>query len=173
MTRTLLLLLFVLLTLAGFEKARAAYIVLNWSASASTNVAGYNVYYGTNSGNYPYKINVGSSTSVTISNLPPGITYYLSATAYDALGNESAFSSEISYLLPGVVTMAPRVNPGSPAVLRFPVAPGHWYEVQATTNLQTWTSLWQSGVMTSNVWMQFSDSGAASFTSRYYRLVMH
>ena len=166
-------LLIVLLMIACFENAHAANIMLNWNASASTNVVGYNVYYGTSSGNYPYKINVGNTTTITISNLSAGVTYYLTATAYDANGNESAYSGEISYLISGILTMTPGTSPGSPALIRFPVEPGHWYEVQATTNLQSWSSIWQSGVMASNVWTQFTDPSAGSFASRFYRLVIH
>lgn len=163
----------VLLMIAGVAKTHAGNIILNWDASASTNAAGYNVYYGTNSGNYPYKINVGNATTITISNLSAGVTYYLAATAYDASGSESAYSSEISYLVSGILTMTPGTSPGSPALIQFPVEPGHWYEVQATTNLQNWSSIWQSGVMASNVWTQFTDPDTGSFASRFYRLVIH
>jgi hypothetical protein len=170
-------LLFVALLFAAAGKACADSIVLNWNASTSANVAGYNVYYGTNSGNYIYKLDAGNSTSTTISNLSCGVTYYFAATAYDGNGDESGLCPEVSFVVPGILCIAQGSSAGgstgNPATLTFPVAPGHWYEVQATTDLQNWTSIWQSDVMVSNVWTQFTDPAAASFASRFYRLVAH
>jgi len=162
-----------LLSLASLEKAHAQSLILDWNASTSSDAAGYNVYYGTNSGNYPYKINAGNSTTVTISNLAAGVTYYFVATAYDASGDESAYSAEVSFIVPGILTMTPGANPGSPALIQFPVEPGHWYEVQATTDLQNWSTIWQTDVAVSNIWTQFTDPNAGSYSSRFYRLVMH
>jgi len=58
--------------LAMLEKSNASNVILNWNPSVSRNVTGYDVYYGTTSGNYPYKVNAGNATAVTISNLIPG-----------------------------------------------------------------------------------------------------
>jgi len=165
------LLLVVFISIAALEKAHSQNVILNWNASASSAVIGYNVYYGTNSGNYPYKINAGNVMSATVSNLIPGLTYYFAATAYDAYGDESGYSPEVSYIVPGLITIGSGAS--GTATLQFPVAPGHWYEVQATTDLQTWISIWQSDVMASNYWMQFVDPNASSFPARFYRLVLH
>lgn len=166
--------------LAGFVCASAASVVLDWSASSSASVAGYNVYYGTTSGNYPNKVDAGNATTVAISNLNAGATYYFAATAYDTNGNESAYSAEVSFIVPGILTMSPGTTPqtlglnqGNLPMIQFPVAPGHWYEVQATTDLETWTSIWQTSVAVANVWIQFTDPDAGSFNSRFYRLVLH
>jgi fibronectin type 3 domain-containing protein len=63
-------------------------------------VAGYRVYWGTSSGSYSQShgagINTGSATSYTVTGLTVGRTYYFAVTAYDAVGNESAFSGEAS-----------------------------------------------------------------------------
>lgn len=166
--------LFVLfLCLVGLEKANSQSINLSWDASATPSVTGYNVYYGTNSGNYSYKVNVGNSTTCTLSNLTAGVTYYFAATAYDANGDESVYSGQVTFVLACVLSMVQGVTPGSPVVLQFPVEPGHWYEVQATSDFQNWTSIFQSDVVTTNYWMQFTDPNAGSFNSRYYRLVLH
>jgi len=162
----------VLLSLAGLERASASSLTMSWSASASPSVTGYDVYYGTNSGNYPYVINAGDALSVTISNLTPGVTYYFAATAYDANGDQSAFSGEISFIIPGILTLSPSAAPGNPALLQFPVAPGQSYDVQASTDLINWSTIWQSGVMASNCWTQFTDPNAGQFPSRFYRLVL-
>jgi hypothetical protein len=159
--------------LAGLEKAHADNLMLEWSPSDSPAVAGYDVYYGTNSGNYPYMIDAGNATSLTVSNLTPGVTYYFNATAYDAAGDQSGYSGEVSFLVPGILTVTPGATPGSPSLIQFPVAPGHWYEVQASTDLQNWSTIWQTDVMTSNVWTQFTDPDSASYASRFYRLVLN
>ena len=158
---------------AGLDRAAAGSVMLNWNASSSPGVAGYNVYYGTTNGAFTGKIAVGSMTNATLSNLCAGVTYYFTTTAVGTNADESAFSNVASFIIPGVLTMSRGANPGTPAVIRFPVAPGHWYEVQATTDLTSWTTIWQTGVATSNNWVQFTDPNAGSFSSRYYRLALH
>ena len=167
-------------------------MTLSWQSSASTNVTGYNIYYGTASGNYTYKIMVGNVSTAAISNLNCGTTYFFSATALDSSGNESGFSNETQFLVPGLLTLntegnlaAPvpspaiagpvsaKAKPGAPLTINFPVAPQHWYEVQATADFKSWTTIWQTGVATSNAWVQYSDPDASAHSSRYYRLVLH
>ena len=76
-------------------------ITLAWDAPTNSdgspllNVAGYNVHYGTTSGNYDKTANAGTLTSCTITGLAPG-TYYMAVTCYDASGNESSYSNEVS-----------------------------------------------------------------------------
>jgi hypothetical protein len=156
-------------------KANADSLVLDWSPSPSSSVVGYDVYYGTSSGIYLYETNVGSATQATISNLVPGVTYYFVATAYDAQGNQSLFSSEISYTVPGsaLLTVAPAANLASQFGMQFSAQTGHWYEIQATTDLVNWTTIWQSSVVVSNTLMEFTDPAAALFASRFYRMAMH
>jgi hypothetical protein len=173
MSRKFYFLLVMFACLAGVEKASASSIILGWNASASPDVAGYRVYYGTTSGIYSYKVDAGNATSVTISNLTGGVTYYIAATAYDANGNESQFSGEVSFVAMTALEMSIGANSGGPPAIQFPAETGHWYEIQATTDFQNWSSIWQSAVATSNVGMQYTDPNAGSFASRFYRLVIH
>jgi hypothetical protein len=159
--------------LASVGRAATQNVVLNWTAIPSSAVMGYNVYFGTNSGQYVYKIKVGKQTTVTISNLNPGLTYFFAATSLGTNGTESHYSSEVNFIVPGILTINRGANPGLPALIQFPVVPGHWYELQATTNFQTWSSIWQTSVAVSNSWTQFTDQDAATFRSRFYRLVLH
>ncbi|HEX9048286.1 MAG TPA: fibronectin type III domain-containing protein [Verrucomicrobiae bacterium] len=159
--------------LVGRTNTEAGSVVLDWSPGASTAATGYNVYYGTNSGNYAYKLNAGSSTNFTIPNLAAGVTYYFAATSYDANGNESTYSTETTYLVPGVVTMTPSSVAGAPPTIQFPVAPGKWYEVQASTDMKNWASVAQTDVVAANIWMQYSDPYASNYPSRFYRIVEH
>ncbi len=76
---------------------------LSWAPSPSADTVGYRVYYGTTRGNYLQArgagVNAGSATQYTASGLNTGQTYYFAVTAYDAAGNESGFSSEVSKLI--------------------------------------------------------------------------
>jgi hypothetical protein len=100
-------------TLAMLQKVNASNMILNWVPSASPNVAGYTVYYGTIDGNSLYTLNVGNVTSVIISNLSAGATYYFAATAYTSSGNESVLSTAIVAAVPqSVSSTPPATNPG-------------------------------------------------------------
>lgn len=167
-------LLFALLaSLAHLENAHAGSIVLDWNPSASPQVAGYNVYFGTTSGKYPYKLRAGNAKSTTISNLTVGATYYFAATAYDASGNESGYSGEIKVVVPFLLSLVRGATARNPALLQFPVQPGHWYEIQAATNCRNWNWIWRSGLSASNGVMTFTDLGSTASRSRFYRLVAY
>jgi hypothetical protein len=88
-------------------------VTLAWNASTNSIIAGYNVYYGGASGTYTNEICAGDATNATISGLVEGTTYYFAATSYDALGTNSPFSSEVSYLVPmnvPIVNQPPTLN---------------------------------------------------------------
>ncbi len=78
----------------------AGSVSLTWNPSPDTNAVGYNVYFGGTSGDYTNVLSVGSVTNVTIIGLTEGVTYYFSATTVSSLGIESAFCSEVSYVIP-------------------------------------------------------------------------
>lgn len=75
---------------------------LSWTASTSTNVAGYNVYRGTASGGPYTKLTSAlvSGTAYTDSTAQPGQTYYYVATAVDSSNSESVDSSPAQAVLP-------------------------------------------------------------------------
>ena len=82
--------------LAGVGSARGETVTLAWDASASTNVAGYRVYYGTNSRAYFCVTNAGLVLTQAVV-LPHRGRWFFAATAYDTNGLESDFSSEVSW----------------------------------------------------------------------------
>lgn len=71
-------------------------VTLNWSASPSPNVVGYNLYRSTSSGGPYSKINPSpiSGTSYVDSNVSTAPAYYYVATAVDSSGLESTFSNQ-------------------------------------------------------------------------------
>jgi hypothetical protein len=91
--------LFFFLTLVFFlsTHVQSAQVTLQWDPNPEADLAGYRVYYGTSSGNYSHSLDVGNTTTCTVSNLQDGIPYYFAATAYDTSLAESEFSSEVVY----------------------------------------------------------------------------
>ena len=89
-------------------------IDLSWTPAVSTNVAGYKVYYGTQSESYSNSVTAGNTTNITISGFCAGKTYFFSATTYNSAGNESSFASEMSYTVPSVPA-----KPGRLTVLKL------------------------------------------------------
>ena len=84
--------------------ATAGTVTINWTpptenvdGSALTNLSGYNIHYGTSSGNYTQTITVSNPGLATyvVSNLAPG-TYYFAVGAVNSAGTESPLSSQVS-----------------------------------------------------------------------------
>jgi len=93
-------LILALLVLLCESPAFASDVHLAWDANSETTLSGYKLYYGTASRNYATVINVANRTTYTVTALGPG-TYYFAVTAYDTLGNESAFSNEVFTTIAG------------------------------------------------------------------------
>jgi predicted outer membrane repeat protein len=74
------------------------FISLNWDVSLLGDLAGYKLYYDSDSSGYPYanSVDIGTDTSYTLSSLTLGTTYYLAVTTYDTDGNESWYSNEVT-----------------------------------------------------------------------------
>lgn len=80
-------------------------VTLAWDANTEPDLAGYQIYYKTESSGEPYDgtgaaegdspIDVGNVTVFTIHGLVEGVAYYFVATAYDTEGLESGYSNEV------------------------------------------------------------------------------
>lgn len=97
----------------------AADVQLAWDHSASTNVVGYKIYYGTASANYSKQDVVPYQTTWTVSGLDPG-TWYFAATAFDIDGNESDYSNEVNTIVNSLINCDVN-NDGSVNVLDLQV----------------------------------------------------
>ena len=82
-------------------------VTLNWTVPSEiddgtplTDLAGYKILYGAESGNHPQLIDITGSSTVnhTIEGLASG-TYYFVTAAYNDLGVASDFSNEVSVTL--------------------------------------------------------------------------
>ena len=140
-------------------------IQLSWTPAVSTNVAGYKIYYGTQSLSYSNSVSAGNTTNVTISGFSPGTTYYFSATTYDSTGNESSFSSQTSYTVPSVpATLGNAIRANGQFSFLVSGNTGSNYVVQASSDLMTWSS-----ITTNTAPFMFTDTNTAAYCKRFYR----
>lgn len=91
--------------------ASAASVTLAWDANTETDLAGYNLYIGTNTRQYSTVIPAGLATTITTTNLALGVTNYFAVTAFNTAGLESDFSNEVFW--------RPPVKPSAPKQLRI------------------------------------------------------
>jgi hypothetical protein len=143
-------------------------VTLAWNPSTAGGVAGYMIHYGSDGTNYSNALDVGANTIWTVTGLQEGETIYFMVTAYNASHVESAPSNETVYYVPGVMQMGSKTAEREAAALKFPVAPGHTYEVQASTDLQNWVTIWRTPAST-NSWVEYNDPDAVNLKMRFYR----
>lgn len=148
-------------------------VTLAWNPSISPNVAGYFVYTLEERALLPSRQDAGLNSQATVNGLKEGLGYRFSVTAYNGLGLESLPSAPVHYLVPVPLEIF-HPTPAIPyARLRFPVAPGRWYELQSSSNLKTWTTIWQTGVVQVYTAAEFQDTRSNTSGQQFYRLIIH
>jgi hypothetical protein len=158
--------LFALLSLA----AKGAGLTLAWDPSLNPTVAGCFLYWGVESQVYSSSINAGATTSATISNLVPGVTYYFAVTAYDANYVESPFSPELTFTVPPPGPLLDRPTLVTGGCIVSGTAPvGYQYDVLATTDFVRWDTLGNLTVEV-NGRFNFQDPETWYNPRRFYRL---
>jgi hypothetical protein len=156
----------------GAQPAPLDQVALGWNSSPDPTVVGYYLYYGGATGVYTNKVDVGTNTIFSVTGLVPGSTYYFTTTAYNAARMESAQIPEVSYVVPGTLTVTPNPTDGSMRV-QFPVAPAQTYQLQASFDLKTWTNLWLTPIEATNGWIEYDDPPNAAIPAKFYRLIMY
>ena len=150
---------------------------LAWDPSSDPTVVGYRVYQGGASQVYTNVIDVGHQTSMTISNLVTGATYFFAVTAYDATGSESAFSGQIVYTVPisaslpgeALLSCALRRDYSGHITLSGTAPAGWSYDVWATQDLVSWLPIGSVIVDVTGAF-QFTEPETSLLPVRFYRL---
>ena len=88
---------------------QASAVTVSWNPNPESNIATYQLSYGTASGIYSNQLPPVTTTSATVTGLVAGTTYYFVVAAINQLGQQSAASAEVSYLVPGSAPATPSV----------------------------------------------------------------
>jgi len=70
-----------------------------WALSNDSRVRGYYLYYGTRSGTYIRRKDLGLVNIAQITNLPKNQRYFFAVTAYDSTSKESDYSDEVTAII--------------------------------------------------------------------------
>jgi len=163
-------------------QAYSAQSTLAWDSVNDSKVAGYKLHYGSTPGSYTKSLDTGKTTSATVTDLSEGQTYYFASTAYDSAGNQSAYSNEVSKLVPSTTQyslMVARNGSGTGTVTGSGIdcgsvctngyAPGTVVTLTATpasgSSFAGWSGGGCSGTGTCSVTMNASTSVTATFDS--------
>jgi hypothetical protein len=127
-TQLVLSLLLILASLVLFtQHAYCGAVTLAWDPnSPSEGIAGYRLYYGTESRSYTGVIDITNGTLKKVSKLAKGYHYYFAVTAYNEAGQESDYSEELVVntckykLSPGRKTFKPEGGVGTVKVVTQP-----------------------------------------------------
>lgn len=159
-------------------------VTLAWDPSPDTSVIGYNLHYGTASRVYDWTVDAGAATTVTVTGLLEGQTYFFAVTAYNQQRIESEPSVEVSYTVPvgspnpgpdpvsnGGLRIVRDNGPDAVPRLQLQVLPSHQYLVQASEDLRSWKTI-HVDVSSSTNWVTWVDPEAAFLPKRFYRLML-
>jgi hypothetical protein len=149
--------MFVLVMLVPFS-ANAADVTLAWDSNSEVDLAGYQIGYGVQPGNYTTIVDTGNRTTYRFTDLASNQTYYFSVRAYNMDGLTSAFSSAVStttlpmqpLTLTSLVSSLPAPQPVGTSVLFFATPSGgvppyqyKWFVSDSTTTAKVavnWTT---------------------------------
>lgn len=73
-------------------------VTISWQSPQDPNIAGYYVYHGSQSRNYPEKVWVGNTLAYNFTNVASGDHFY-SVTTVSSTGTESGYSTEVMVTL--------------------------------------------------------------------------
>ena len=96
-----------------------ASVTLAWNPNPETDIASYQLRYGTTPGAHPNIVEAGLNTSTAVSGLAEGSTYFFVVSACNRAGLRSVPSSEISYQIPVTPTTGVSVIPRNAWTLRY------------------------------------------------------
>ena len=163
---TLFVLLLGLAMIVSVDTGHSAQVSLAWDRNTETDIAGYRVYYGTASRAYNWFVDVGNTTTFTVTGLTDGATYYFAATAYDTSHLESTYSVEASKstctysISPPSQSFAASAGTGTVSVSTQSTCP--WTAASGVS----WLTITSGSSGTGNGTVRYSVSANTSSTSR-------
>ena len=115
----------------GVHAATSDSATLEWDANLEPDLAGYRIYHGIAPGIYGLAQTVGKATTYQYPDLALNKTHYFTLTAFDASGNESLPSSEVSKHIADF-SASDLMPPSSLTISNLTVASGKTYVVPAS-----------------------------------------
>lgn len=107
-------------------------VTLAWDANTDSDIAGYILWYGTQSGSYITSIDVGNRTQWTLPGLPDGQRYYFAVQAYNSVRNMSLMSTEVAADVVADTTSSQQSGSGSTSACKSPRPGANWICNEAT-----------------------------------------
>lgn len=167
---------FAILALTQESASAVRSVTLQWELSPSPGVAGYYIYYGTESGIYPQRLTIDDVSLATIPGLDEGGTYYFVVTAFDEFGEESEPSNELPYTVPGGAAgvAGPTLSMQQLQVAEFPSSfaitasgqtPAQW-ALQASEDLRIWHTVTVGTNSSPNITVLVSSTDSLLFRLR-------
>ena len=115
--------------LLAARSTQAATVRLAWDPAVDGITTGYVVSYGTAPGTYLRQVNVGLVTTFALNGLLDGTPHYFVVQAYNASGERSLISPEVTATTPPGQPVAPGL-PGPPSSLVATLRDGHFIELR-------------------------------------------
>jgi predicted phage tail protein len=100
MSKLLYALTFACFMFSTAARAEAASVTLAWDPNSESDLAGYTVLFGTESGRYDRVLEVGNTTTWTFNQAEINKTYYFVVQAVNTSGARSEFSAELAVRSP-------------------------------------------------------------------------
>jgi hypothetical protein len=113
--------------------ASAGSLIATWTPNSEPDLAGYIVYYGTESGNCTNEVDVKNTTTFMASDLIDGQEYFFAVKAYDYSGNKSSLSAEVSATVGGPM-LAVLKDQNSLRLVWTPVTGADSYKIYRSTD---------------------------------------
>ncbi len=142
-------------------------VKFKWNASASTDVTGYRIHYGTASRAYTASVVLGNVTSGTVSGLAEGITYYFALSTFNAEGLESDLTHEVIFK-PGLHTSQIGIAANGESIMTLRGLIGRQYDIEASEDMNTWTLI-DTITIPEGGSVKFTDPDAPLHARRFYR----
>ncbi len=95
------------------------------------------------------------------------------SNAFGHVTSSAATLGVVPITAPVPPALTPSLTPGVPTRLSLTVVAGCSYELQATSDLKSWTTIWQLNPATNSSLVEVEDAGAGALPMRFYRLLLH